>query len=281
MPEHVASLHRSALFALGLILLLMVSILNIIILATYKIQRQKERGKHLIRGWKQKQPQPLTKMLRDEKHSSTLSQESFLALINKKISTNYYNKTMNYCRIFWMIIVCLVTISFAAWIILNIISNGFAAIGYLSQFNASAFIGYYELPPLIISTLMLIFTGTFLSIPIGIITAIYLSEYARKNSRLVTLIQFSTDALVAPSSVFAIFGYVVLVVGLQLGHNFWSAGLMFFIMTLPIIIRVVEDALRNVPQEYRDAALALGTSKIGMVCKVALPNAKGGALWQE
>lgn len=47
-------------------------------------------------------------------------------------------------------------------------------------------------------------------------------------------------------------------------------------MTLPIIIRVVEDALRNVPQEYRDAALALGTSKIGMVCKVALPNAKGG-----
>jgi len=53
---------------------------------------------------------------------------------------------------------------------------------------------------------------------------------------------------------------------------------MFFIMTLPIIIRVVEDALRNVPQEYRDAALALGTSKIGMVCKVALPNAKGGAL---
>ncbi|AOX43964.1 phosphate ABC transporter permease [Spiroplasma sp. NBRC 100390] len=277
LPEHVASLHRSALFALGLVLLIMVSILNLIILTTYKIQRQKERGKHLIPGLKRKHHQPLTTMLTEANYSSELSQESFRALINKKITTNYYNKTMNSWRIFWMILTCLLTLSFSAWIILNIISNGFAAVAYLSQFDASAFIGYYELPPLIISTFMLIFTGTFLSIPIGIITAIYLSEYARKNSRLVTLIQFSTDALVAtPSIVFAIFGYVVLVVGLQLGHNFWSAGLMFFVMTLPIIIRVVEDALRNVPQEYRDAALALGTSKIGMVCKVALPNAKGG-----
>ncbi|WP_425289487.1 ABC transporter permease subunit [Spiroplasma endosymbiont of Poecilobothrus nobilitatus] len=101
-------------------------------------------------------------------------------------------------------------------------------------------------------------------------------EYAWKNSRLVALIQFSTNALVAtPSIVFSIFGYVVIVVGLRLGHNFWSAGLMFFIMTLPIIIRVVEHALHYVPQEYRDAALALRTSKIGMVCKVVLPNARG------
>ncbi|WP_426605505.1 ABC transporter permease subunit [Spiroplasma endosymbiont of Glossina fuscipes fuscipes] len=252
LPEHVASLHRSALFALGLVLLIMVSILNLIILTTYKIQRQKERGKHLIPGLKRKHHQLLTTMLTEANYSSELSQESFRALINKKITTNYYNKTMNSWRIFWMILTCLLTLSFSAWIILNIISNGFAAV-------------------------MLIFTGTFLSIPIGIITAIYLSEYARKNSRLVTLIQFSTDALVAtPSIVFAIFGYVVLVGGLQLGHNFCSAGLMFFVMTLPIIIRVVEDALRNVPQEYRNAALALGTSKIGMVCKVALPNVKGG-----
>ncbi len=148
-----------------------------------------------------------------------------------------------------MILACLLTFSFSAWIILNIIINGFETISYLAQFDSNAFISYYELPPLIISTFMLIFAGTFLSIPIGIITAIYLSEYARKNSRLVALIQFSTYALVVtPSIVFAIFGYVVLVVGLGLGHNFWSAGLMFFIMTLPIIIRVVEHALHYVPQ---------------------------------
>ncbi|UZQ29551.1 MAG: hypothetical protein OHM57_09750 [Spiroplasma phoeniceum] len=55
-----------------------------------------------------------------------------------------------------------------------------------------------------------------------------MSEYARKNSRLLALIQFSTDVLVAtPSIVFAIFRYVVLVVGLRLGHNFWLAGLIF------------------------------------------------------
>ncbi|WP_348737186.1 ABC transporter permease subunit [Spiroplasma endosymbiont of Ammophila pubescens] len=279
LPEHVASLHRSALFDLGLILLMMVSILNIIILTTYKIQRQKEQGKHLIRRWKRKHSQRASNSLAEGSNSTWLTDKDFLMLINKKIKTNYYNKTINYCRIFWMILTCLLTLSFSAWIILNIIINGFAAISYLAQFDSSAFIGYYELPPLIISTFMLIFTGTFLSIPIDIITAIYLSEYARKNSRLVVLIQFSTDALVAtPSIVFAIFGYVVLVVGLGLGHNFWSVGLMFFIMTLPIIIRVVEHALHDVPQEYRDAVLTLGTSKIGMVCKVVLPNAKGGII---
>ncbi|WP_338991873.1 hypothetical protein [Spiroplasma endosymbiont of Seladonia tumulorum] len=143
LPEHVASLHRSALFALGLILLMMVSILNIIILTTYKIQRQKEQGKHLIRRWKRKHSQRASNSLAEGSNSTWLTDKDFLMLINKKIKTNYYNKTINYCRIFWMILTCLLTLSFSAWIILNIIINGFAAISYLAQFDSSAFIGYY------------------------------------------------------------------------------------------------------------------------------------------
>ncbi|WP_342255944.1 hypothetical protein [Spiroplasma endosymbiont of Poecilobothrus nobilitatus] len=112
--EHIASLHRSALFGLGLILLMMVSILNIIILTTYKIQRRKEQWKHLIRRWKIKHSQREINSLAEASNSTWLTDKDFLVLINKKIKSNYYNKTINYCRIFWMILACLLTLSFYA-----------------------------------------------------------------------------------------------------------------------------------------------------------------------
>ncbi len=100
------------------------------------------------------------------------------------------------------------------------------------------------------------------SCPLGIMTAIYLTEYAKVGSRLVKVIRFCTESLAGiPSIIYGLFGMTFFVVILGFGYSILSGALTLSILILPVIIRTTEEALMAVPQTYREGSYGLGASK--------------------
>jgi phosphate transport system permease protein len=117
-----------------------------------------------------------------------------------------------------------------------------------------------------------------LSLPVGVLAAVYLSEYARPGplTRLVRLAIVNLAGV--PSVVYGLFGLGVFVLLLKLGGSLLSASLTLSIMILPVVITASEEALRAVPQGLRHASLALGSTKWQTISKVVLPNAIPGIM---
>jgi phosphate transport system permease protein len=114
--------------------------------------------------------------------------------------------------------------------------------------------------------------------PLGVGTAIYLVEYTREG-RLTRAIRFGSECLAGvPSIIFGLFGFVLFVLTLGFGWSILSGGLTLGLMTLPIIIRTSEEALKAVPKAYREVALSLGASKWQAIAGVVLPAALPGIL---
>ena len=131
--------------------------------------------------------------------------------------------------------------------------------------------------PAIVGTLELLLIALALGLPIGIGSAIFLSEYSKSESKLVKAIRLATETLSGiPSIVYGLFGYLVFVVGFGWGYSLLGGGLTLFLMILPLIVRSVEEALVSVPKSLREASLALGAQKSRTVFKVVLPSASSG-----
>ena len=132
--------------------------------------------------------------------------------------------------------------------------------------------------PMIVTTIIMIFISLLIATPIGILAAVYLQEYA-KQGRMVRIIRYATESLTGiPSIVYGLFGAVFFVIYLKLGMSIISASLTVSIIVLPVIIRTTEEALKTVPQSYREGSLALGTTKLQTLYKVILPSAMPGIL---
>lgn len=132
--------------------------------------------------------------------------------------------------------------------------------------------------PMIVTTIMMIFISLLIATPIGILAAVYLQEYA-KQGRMVRIIRFATESLTGiPSIIYGLFGAVFFVMYLKLGMSILAASLTVSIIVLPVIIRTTEEALKTVPQTYREGSLALGTTKLQTLYKVILPSAMPGIL---
>lgn len=131
---------------------------------------------------------------------------------------------------------------------------------------------------IIINTFVLILFTLLFSSPIGIMAAIYLIEYATEG-RLIKILRLGTETLAGiPSIVFGLFGYIFFVDILNLGIGFISATLTITLMILPTIVRTSEEALKSVPNSYREGSLALGATKLTTIYKVVLPAASPGIL---
>ena len=114
--------------------------------------------------------------------------------------------------------------------------------------------------------------------PIGIFTAIYLSQYA-KNKILIKSVRFATEILSSiPSIVYGLFGYLFFVDALHLGYSLIAGCLTVSIMILPTIIRTTEEAILNVNPLQAHASLALGATKIQTIFKIIIPEAINGIL---
>lgn len=131
---------------------------------------------------------------------------------------------------------------------------------------------------IIINTFFLILFTLVFSTPIGVLGAIYLVEYA-KQGRMVKVLRLGTETLAGiPSIVFGLFGSIFFVNILGLGIGFISATLTVTMMILPTIIRTTEEALKAVPDTFREGSLALGATKLQTIRRVVVPAASPGIL---
>lgn len=132
--------------------------------------------------------------------------------------------------------------------------------------------------PAIVGTFWLMVGSAVISIPVGVITAIYLTEFA-KNQRVVKVIRLGINNLAGvPSVVFGLFGLSLFVVFLDFGTSILAGSLTLGVLNLPVVIRSTEEALLVVPNTYREASLSLGATKWQTIYKIVLPNALAGIL---
>ena len=130
--------------------------------------------------------------------------------------------------------------------------------------------------PMIVGTLLLPLLALAIALPLGVGTAVYLCEYTRET-RSTRTIRFGTDCLAGiPSIIFGLFGLVFFVEILHMGWSLLSGGLTLAIMILPTIIRTAEEAIRAVPQAYREVSCSMGATRWETVRNVVLPNALPG-----
>ena len=132
--------------------------------------------------------------------------------------------------------------------------------------------------PCIVGTLCLSIGAIAVALPIGVASAIYLNEYARPG-RIVRLIRLGINNLAGvPSVVFGLFGLAFFVVYLEMGVSILAGSFTLGALTLPVIIGSTEEALRAVPDTYREASLGLGATKWQTIYRVVLPAALPGIL---
>lgn len=132
--------------------------------------------------------------------------------------------------------------------------------------------------PMIINTMYIVVITLLISAPIGISSAIYLTQYA-KQGRLVKAIRFTTEILSGiPSIIFGLFGYTVFCILFRLETSILAGCLTMSICILPTIIRTTEESLLAVPGSYKEGAMALGAGKLRVVMGIVLPCAMPGVL---
>jgi len=130
--------------------------------------------------------------------------------------------------------------------------------------------------PVLFGTLLVAGLAVLVAAPIGVATAVYLTEYTR-NGRLTAVIRFGADCLAGvPSIIFGLFGFVFFAIALGMGLSILSGALTLALMVLPTIIRTSEEAIRTVPDSYREVSLGLGGSRWQTVFYVVLRSALPG-----
>jgi phosphate transport system permease protein len=132
--------------------------------------------------------------------------------------------------------------------------------------------------PAIVGTLCLVIGAISVALPLGVLTAIYLVEYAKKNwwTRLIEIAIVNLAGV--PSVVYGLFGLGLFVIFFQFGSSILAGALTLAIMELPVIITSSKEALMSVPRSFREASLALGVSRWQTIRHVVLPNALPGIL---
>lgn len=157
---------------------------------------------------------------------------------------------------------------------------GFVAVNGLPVMSFDFIFGWPEgvnaeggIFPTIVSTLYVTALAMLICVPIAVLAAVYLAEYA-KQGRLVTFIRYAADTLSSvPSIVMGLFGYALFVEAMGFGLSMLSAALALALMMLPIVMRTTEEAIRSVPRYIRWGAYGLGSTKWQVVSKIVLPSA--------
>lgn len=132
--------------------------------------------------------------------------------------------------------------------------------------------------PSIVGTVLLVLLSLLFATPLGLGTAIYLTEYT-KETKFTKIIRFGIESLAGiPSIIYGLFGFIFFVVKLQIGWSLLSGALTLTIMILPTIIRTAEEAIKAVPKSLRMVSYSLGATKWETTTKVVLVSAAPGIL---
>lgn len=189
------------------------------------------------------------------------------AKLNEKIAFTLLRMAMG--------LVVLMVIVIIAYIILNgykVISIDFLTSMPTNRMTSG---GIY---PALVGTLYLIIGSMSVALPLGILAAIYLNEYARPEKVTWTIDMAISNLAGTPSVVFGLFGLAMFVKYMGFGPSILSASLTLALLILPVIIRTSQEALITVPSGYREASLALGVTKWETIYRVVLPVATPGII---
>jgi phosphate transport system permease protein len=131
----------------------------------------------------------------------------------------------------------------------------------------------------VFTTCVMIILTLLIAAPLSIFCAVYLTEYAKRKNRLVIWIRLATETLAGiPSIVFGLFGAIFFGTVMRFGYSILTGCLTVAIMLLPVIIRQTEEAIKSVPDMYREGSYGLGASKLRTVFRIVLPSAMPGIL---
>jgi phosphate transport system permease protein len=133
--------------------------------------------------------------------------------------------------------------------------------------------------PALLNTLATCALSLLIAVPFGMFTAVYLIEYAPKKSRAVAVIRMTTETLAGiPSIVYGLFGYLFFLTYLKWGYSVLAGAATLSIMVMPSIMRTTEEALKSVPDSFREGAFGLGAGKLRTIFVIVLPAAAPGIL---
>lgn len=133
--------------------------------------------------------------------------------------------------------------------------------------------------PALVNTITMTFLSLLIAVPFGIFSAIFLVEYAGRGNRFIGVIRLTTETLSGiPSIVYGLFGMLFFVNTLQWGFSLLAGAFTLSIMILPLIMRTTEEALKSVPDSYREGSFGLGAGKLRTVFRIVFPSAIPGVL---
>lgn len=172
----------------------------------------------------------------------------------------------------------IITFAVLLFLIAYILINGIPhikpelfALKYTSE-NGSLF-------PALINTIIMTALSLIIAVPFGIFSAIFLVEYAKRGNKFINVIRITTETLSGiPSIVYGLFGMLFFVTTLKWGYSLLAGAFTLSIMILPLIMRTTEEALKAVPDSYREGSFGLGVGKLRTVFRIVLPSAVPGIL---
>lgn len=177
-----------------------------------------------------------------------------------------------------VILSAIITFAVLLFLIAYILINGIPhikpelfALKYTSE-NGSLF-------PALINTIIMTALSLIIAVPFGIFSAIFLVEYAKRGNKFINVIRITTETLSGiPSIVYGLFGMLFFVTTLKWGYSLLAGAFTLSIMILPLIMRTTEEALKAVPDSYREGSFGLGAGKLRTVFRIVLPSAVPGIL---
>lgn len=180
----------------------------------------------------------------------------------------------------WLLVAlsAVITVGALGFIIVYILVHG---VPYLSP---SLFAPEYttenvSMLPAIITTLEMTVLALLFAVPLGVFSAIYTVEYAKKGNKLVAIVRLMAETLTGiPSIVYGLFGLLFFVGTLKMGMSLIAGALTLAIMVLPVIMRTTEEALLAIPDSYREGSFGLGAGRLRTVFRIVLPPAMPGIL---
>lgn len=133
--------------------------------------------------------------------------------------------------------------------------------------------------PALVDTVIMVVMALAMATPLGIFAAIYLVEYAKRGNKMVNIVRVTADTLSGiPSIVYGLFGMLFFVTYLKMGYSLLAGSCTVAIMVLPLIMRTTEEALKSIPDSYREGSYGLGAGKLRTVFSIVLPSAIPGIL---
>lgn len=183
---------------------------------------------------------------------------------------------------FSMFLLCMVGLSAIVTIGVLLFIIGYILVNGIPNMKPELFEWEYNtenvsMLPSIINTIYMTLFTLVMAVPVGVFSAIYLVEYAKRGNKLVKIVRVTTETLQGiPSIVFGLFGYLMFTITLNWGYTLLAGAITLAIMVLPVIMRTTEEALLAVPDSYREGSFGLGAGRLRTVFKIVLPSAMPG-----